>query len=166
MLLTGNIQIAGHNQSPTGIFAVTCTRPYLMVPPALLLIRPDFTGCTIALEDLLVMVTQLSRRSEVQVPSAVRLITVLLSMRVASCSVGMITSLPFCTKTFSLVFVVSSNSPFLYEVRSRLCKRIIKSYPNPPTSTSFVQIAGFSPEEKSSLKTGQYLWCTTEWRPS
>lgn len=40
------------------------------------------------------------------------------------------------------------------------------SYPNPPTSASFVQIEGFSPEEKSSLKTGQYLWCTTDLRPS
>ena len=94
MLFTGNIQIAGHNQSPDGIFAVTWTRPYLIVPPALVLIRPDFTGCTISLEVRFVMETQLVRMSEEQVPSAVKLITLLASMRVASCKVGLMMSLP------------------------------------------------------------------------
>jgi hypothetical protein len=44
--------------------------------------------------------------------------------------------------------------------------RIVTSYPNPPTSASFVQIDESRPPEKSSLNTMQYLWCTTEDSPS
>ena len=44
--------------------------------------------------------------------------------------------------------------------------RRLVSYPNPPTSASFVQILVLRPDEKSSLMTGQYLWWTTDEIPS
>lgn len=39
-------------------------------------------------------------------------------------------------------------------------------YPKPPTSASCVHTSVFNPPEKSSLRTGQYLWCTTVDSPS
>lgn len=46
VLFTGNIQMAGQSQSPSGIVATTSTRPYLSVAPLRVLIRPDLTGGT------------------------------------------------------------------------------------------------------------------------
>lgn len=80
MAFTGNIQIAGQSQSPSGILAVTSTRPYLMVAPFLVLIRPDRTGGTMEPVVKLVAATQFLRTVEEQVPSAVRLTTLLASM--------------------------------------------------------------------------------------
>jgi hypothetical protein len=61
----------------------------------------------------LVCVTQFLRTSDEQVPAEVKLMTLLVSIRVASWSVGLIMSLPSLTKTFSSSKVVCSNWPLL-----------------------------------------------------
>lgn len=69
VLFTGNIQIAGHSQSPAGSVAVTSTRPNLMVAPFLVLMRPDRTGWIIVPLVVLVDVTQLCQVFDEQIPS-------------------------------------------------------------------------------------------------
>ena len=111
--LTGSIQTAGHNQSPTGSFAVTSTRPYLILAPAFVLMRADLTGLTIVPLVVLVVATQLMNWFDVHVLSLSRLIVVFLLMRLGFCSDGWSHNCPSLIKEFSSVSVVCSNWPLL-----------------------------------------------------
>jgi hypothetical protein len=73
--------------------------------------RPDLTGCTIVPFVMLVAVTQLKGRSEVavQVPFAVKLMTLLVVTSVSSWRVGLMCSWESWMKMFSGESVVSSN---------------------------------------------------------
>ena len=107
--LTGSIQIAGHSQSPAGNFAVTSTRPYLILAPALVLMRADLTGLTIVPLVVLVVATQLKNWSDVHVFSFSRLMVAFLLIRLGFCNVGLSHKCPSLMKEFSSVFVVCSN---------------------------------------------------------
>lgn len=89
-LSTGNIQIAGHNQSPAGSFASTSMRPNLIFAPIFVLILPDLTGLIIDPFVELVTAIQSVHLSEVQIPCWVRL-RMLPSVvrRSVSCKVGL-----------------------------------------------------------------------------
>ncbi len=151
--------MAGQSQSPWGILATTSTRPYLILAPTLVLMRPDFTGWTMVPLVVFVDVIQSDHTVEVHVPVAVRLMTLLVVMRVSFWRVGLMYSFPSWMKTFSSSPVVSSNWPFLHPMsvwkrRQSLPQNV--TYPKPPTWTSLVQMEGFkTPDEKSSLRTEQ-----------
>ena len=107
--------MAGHNQSPAGIFATTSTRPYLIPACPLVLIRPDLTGFIIVWLVAFVASQQLYHRSDVQEPSAVKFKSSYLALsKLSSWSVGAMTKFPPSIYTFSVPFVVNSNSPLLY----------------------------------------------------
>src|SRR6478735_6672026 len=99
LLAFGSIQIAGQSQSPSGSLAVTSTRPYLMLAPFLVLMRPDLAGgITVSFPPVkLVAATQLDQTLEVQVPSLRRLITLFFCINFESCRVALMTSLPSST---------------------------------------------------------------------
>jgi len=85
--LTGNIQMAGHSQSPAGSFAVTSMRPYLIENDFLVLRRADLTGLMMLPFVVFVTATQSDQVLEVQ--PLLRRFRVLLLMRSASsCKVG------------------------------------------------------------------------------
>jgi len=138
--LTGNIQIAGHIQSPTGILATTSTRPYLIDAPAFVLSLADLTGLTIV--PLVVLVVATQSENEVYVQALPRSRRLSVSMRAWSCSVGLMYSAPSLMKEFSASEVVMLNSPL----------------PKPPRAISCCQIFGSrTPEEKSSSSTIRLL---------
>jgi len=56
--MVDKLTIAGHNQSPTGSFAMTSTRPNLIEAPSLVLMRPDLTGLMIVPLVVFVVATQ------------------------------------------------------------------------------------------------------------
>jgi hypothetical protein len=64
-----NLQIAGHSQSPAGIFATTSTRPYLVLFLPLVLIRADRTGGIMTLRVLLEWTEHCELEVPVQLPS-------------------------------------------------------------------------------------------------
>lgn len=148
--------MAGQSQSPAGSFALTSTRPYLILAPFFVLIRPDLTGLMMVPLVTLVPATQFERTVDVHIPLAVRLLTLSSVISFSSCKVGLMISWPFLTKTFSSVFVVSSNWPFLKSGQQRV-RRVNRvgdeTNPNPPTSTSFVQILESSGPLKFSSRT-------------
>src|ERR1700753_2143326 len=114
---TGNIQIAGHNQSPAGSWAVTSIRPNLIFAPTFVLIRPDLTGLMIEPLVMLVELMQSVHLFEEQMPSLVRFkMLPSVSTSFASCREGLMYSMPFWMKTFSSVIVVSSNWPLLLKI--------------------------------------------------
>ena len=89
LALTGNIQMPGQSQSPAGRLAVTSTRPYLIVAPALVLIRPDLTGLTIVPLVTFVTTTQLVYTSDEQLLSCNRSIMLFFSIKLASWREGL-----------------------------------------------------------------------------
>jgi hypothetical protein len=101
--------MAGQSQSPFAILAETSTRPYFMRARSLVLMRPESTGWIIVPLVVLVLLTQSAQVVEVQVPSARRLMTLLLVRSFSSWSLGLIVSLPSLMKMTSSEAVVCSN---------------------------------------------------------
>jgi len=72
-----------------GICATTSIRPYLIDAPLIVFSRADFTGLTMVPLVMFVVATQSDQDVEVQLPSARRLMTLLVLMRDSSWSVGL-----------------------------------------------------------------------------
>ena len=103
--------MAGQSQSPVGSVAMTSTRPYLIVAPFFVLMRPDLTGGMIV--PLVVFVTALHSKKVVPVQLLSRFRVWFWVMSLLSWRVGLIWRLPFWRNTFSLVAVAWLNSPLL-----------------------------------------------------
>ena len=68
-MVCGAYQIAGHNQSPLGNFAVTSTFPYVMVFLPTVVRRAERTGGIRSPSVLLLRIEQLDIDVDVQLPS-------------------------------------------------------------------------------------------------
>ena len=91
--------MAGQSQSPSGMRAVTSTRPYLIEAPRRVLRRAERTGGTMELLPAVVLVaaTQFSKRVDVQSPEERRSILESERRSLSSCRVALMTSLPSST---------------------------------------------------------------------